>query len=73
MLDIGYVANRGVKLFYQINIDQSHIYTNGFLGGVQSACGQRHQYWRGSIVQPDRSHIRFCGGGNLLASGPATH
>jgi Carboxypeptidase regulatory-like domain/TonB dependent receptor len=31
VLDIGYVANRGVKLFYQINIDQSHIYTNGFL------------------------------------------
>ena len=31
LLDVGYVANRGVKLFYQTNLDQSHIYTNGFL------------------------------------------
>ena len=31
LLDVGYVANRGVKLFYQVNLDQSHIYTNGFL------------------------------------------
>ncbi len=31
VLDVGYVANRGVKLFYQVNLDQSHIYGNGFL------------------------------------------
>jgi hypothetical protein len=31
LLDVGFVANRGVKLFYQVNLDQSHIYTNGFL------------------------------------------
>ena len=31
ILDVGYVANRGVKLFLQSNLDQSHIYTNGFL------------------------------------------
>jgi hypothetical protein len=35
VLDIGYVANRGVKLFYESNIDQSHIYTNGFLPAFQ--------------------------------------
>jgi hypothetical protein len=31
LLDVGYVANRGVKLFYETNLDQSHIYSNGFL------------------------------------------
>ena len=31
VLDVGYVANRGVKLFYQVNLNQSHIYSNGFL------------------------------------------
>jgi Carboxypeptidase regulatory-like domain len=31
ILDIGYVANRGVKLFYEVNLNQSHIYNNGFL------------------------------------------
>ena len=31
ILDVGYVANRGVKLFFQTNLDQSHIYDNGFL------------------------------------------
>ena len=31
ILDVGYVANRGVKLFLQTNIDQSYIYNTGFL------------------------------------------
>jgi Carboxypeptidase regulatory-like domain len=31
ILDIGYVANRGVKLFYEVNLNQSHIFNNGFL------------------------------------------
>ena len=31
ILDVGYVANRGVKLFYEVNVNQSHIYNNGFL------------------------------------------
>ncbi|MGO9255599.1 MAG: carboxypeptidase regulatory-like domain-containing protein [Bryobacteraceae bacterium] len=31
ILDVGYVANRGVKLFFQTNLDQSYIYNNGFL------------------------------------------
>jgi hypothetical protein len=31
VIDVGYVANRGVKLFYQVNLNQSHIYSNGFL------------------------------------------
>jgi Carboxypeptidase regulatory-like domain len=31
ILDVGYVGNRGVKLFYETNLNQSHIYTNGFL------------------------------------------
>jgi hypothetical protein len=35
VLDIGYVANRGVKLFYEINLDESHIYNNGFLQAFQ--------------------------------------
>jgi len=36
ILDVGYVANRGVKLFYEVNLNQSHIFNNGFLG----ACNQ---------------------------------
>jgi len=35
ILDVGYVANRGVKQFYEINLDQSHIFNNGFLGAFQ--------------------------------------
>ena len=31
ILDVGYVATRGVKLFFQPNLDQSYIYNNGFL------------------------------------------
>jgi hypothetical protein len=31
ILDVGYVGNRGVKLFQQINLNQSYIYNNGFL------------------------------------------
>ena len=31
VLDVAYVANRGIKLFYETNLDQSHIYNNGFL------------------------------------------
>ncbi|HUB79848.1 MAG TPA: TonB-dependent receptor [Bryobacteraceae bacterium] len=31
ILDVGYVGNRGVKLFFQTNLDQSYIYNNGFL------------------------------------------
>ncbi len=31
ILDVGYVANRGVKLFFQHNLNQSYIYGNGFL------------------------------------------
>jgi len=31
IFDVGYVANRGVKLFYEVNLNQSHIYNNGFL------------------------------------------
>jgi outer membrane receptor protein involved in Fe transport len=31
ILDVGYVANRGVKLFYEVNLNQSHIFGNGFL------------------------------------------
>jgi hypothetical protein len=31
IIDVGYVANRGVKLFFQTNLDQSYIYGNGFL------------------------------------------
>ena len=31
ILDVGLVANRGVKLFFQTNLDQSYIYNNGFL------------------------------------------
>jgi hypothetical protein len=31
ILDVGYVANRGIKLFFQTNLDQSYIYNNGFL------------------------------------------
>ncbi len=31
ILDVGYVANRGVKLFYEVNLNQSQIFNNGFL------------------------------------------
>lgn len=31
ILDVGFVGNRGVKLFYEVNLNQSHIYNNGFL------------------------------------------
>jgi hypothetical protein len=31
ILDVGYVANRGVKLFYEVNLNQSHIFNSGFL------------------------------------------
>jgi hypothetical protein len=35
IIDIGYVANRGVKQFYEINLNQSHIFDNGFLSAFQ--------------------------------------
>jgi hypothetical protein len=31
ILDVGYVANRGAKLFYEVNLNQSHIFNSGFL------------------------------------------
>ncbi len=39
LLDVGYVANRGVKLFFQTNLDQSHIYDNGFLAAFNQIAG----------------------------------
>ena len=39
ILDVGYVANRGVKLFFQTNLDQSHIYDNGFLTAFNQIAG----------------------------------
>ena len=39
ILDVGYVANRGVKLFFQTNLDQSHIYDNGFLAAFNQIAG----------------------------------
>ena len=39
LLDVGYVANRGIKLFFQTNLDQSHIYDNGFLTAFNQIAG----------------------------------
>ncbi len=39
ILDVGYVANRGVKLFFQTNVDQSYIYNNGFLTAFNQIAG----------------------------------
>ncbi len=39
ILDIGYVGNRGVKLFFQTNLDQSYIYNNGFLTAFNQIAG----------------------------------
>ena len=39
ILDVGYVANRGVKLFFQTNLDQSYIYNNGFLTAFNQIAG----------------------------------
>jgi hypothetical protein len=39
ILDVGYVGNRGVKLFFQTNLDQSHIYDNGFLTAFNQIAG----------------------------------
>ena len=39
ILDVGYVANRGIKLFFQTNIDQSYIYNNGFLTAFNQIAG----------------------------------
>lgn len=39
VLDVGYVATRGVKLFFQQNIDQSYIYNNGFLNAFNQIAG----------------------------------
>ena len=39
ILDVGLVANRGVKLFFQTNLDQSHIYDNGFLTAFKQIAG----------------------------------
>jgi hypothetical protein len=35
ILDVGYVGNRGDKLFYQVNLNQSQINNNGFLAAFQ--------------------------------------
>ncbi len=35
ILDIGFVGNRGDKLFYEVNLNQSHIFNNGFLPAFQ--------------------------------------
>ena len=39
ILDVGYVATRGVKLFQQQNINQSYIYNNGFLTAFNQIAG----------------------------------
>ncbi len=39
ILDVGYVGNRGVKLFFQTNLDQSYIYNNGFLPAFNQIAG----------------------------------
>ena len=39
ILDVGYVSNRGVKLFFQTNLDQSYIYNNGFLTAFNQIAG----------------------------------
>jgi hypothetical protein len=39
ILDVGYVANRGVKLFFQTNLNQSYIYNNGFLTAFNQIAG----------------------------------
>src|SRR5664280_756995 len=39
ILDVGYVANRGIKLFFQTNLDQSYIYNNGFLTAFNQIAG----------------------------------
>jgi len=39
ILDVGYVATRGVKLFQQINLNQSYIYTDGFLTAFNQIAG----------------------------------
>ncbi len=39
VLDVGYVATRGVKLFQQINLNQSYIYTDGFLTAFNQIAG----------------------------------
>ena len=39
ILDVGYVANRGIKLFFQTNLDQSYIYNNGFLNAFNQIAG----------------------------------
>ena len=39
ILDVGFVGNRGVKLFQQINLDQSYIYNNGFLAAFNELAG----------------------------------
>jgi hypothetical protein len=39
ILDVGFVGNRGVKLFFQTNLDQSYIYNNGFLSAFNQIAG----------------------------------
>ena len=39
ILDVGFVGNRGVKLFFQTNLDQSYIYNNGFLTAFNQIAG----------------------------------
>ncbi len=35
ILDVGFVGNRGDKLVYEVNLNQSHIFNNGFLPAFQ--------------------------------------
>ena len=39
ILDVGFVGNRGVKLFFQTNLDQSYIYNSGFLTAFNQIAG----------------------------------
>ena len=59
ILDVGYVANRGVKLFFQTNLDQSHIYDNGFLTAFNQIAGNLTNLGAVPLIEPDRFHFRF--------------
>ena len=66
ILDIGYVANRGVKLFYEVNLNQSHIFNNGFLPAFNQLAANVNNAVGGSVVEPDCRHFRIGFGGDFV-------
>ncbi len=52
ILDVGYVANRGIKLFFQTNVDQSYIYNNGFLTAFNQIAGNLNNLGAVPLTNP---------------------